>query len=142
MWNLEPNNVVFFKTYNTEFDKIIIAITDQNGRPQMRRCFIGLRTRKYVKGYGSFSFVRQLSNKYGKQLLVTADKTGLDALKSSSKKVVHKAAEASSEFIENKIANKIVKSQSVIDENSRNIEEIIIPLEKRQEILGKLRQLL
>ena len=29
----EPSNLVFLKTYNTECDKIIIAFTDQNGRP-------------------------------------------------------------------------------------------------------------
>ena len=31
--NLEPSNLVFLKTYNTEFDEIIITHTDQNGRP-------------------------------------------------------------------------------------------------------------
>ena len=27
----EPNNLVFLKTYNTEFDEIILTFTDQNG---------------------------------------------------------------------------------------------------------------
>ena len=31
--NVGPSNLVFLKTYNTEFDKIIITFTDQNGRP-------------------------------------------------------------------------------------------------------------
>ena len=31
--NVEPSNLVFLKTYNTEFDEIIIAFMDQNGRP-------------------------------------------------------------------------------------------------------------
>ena len=31
--SVEPNNLVFLKTYNTEFDEIIITFTDQNGRP-------------------------------------------------------------------------------------------------------------
>ena len=31
--NLEPSNLVFLKTYNTEFDEIIITLTDQNVRP-------------------------------------------------------------------------------------------------------------
>ena len=31
--NVEPSNLVFLKTYNTEFDQIIITFTDQNGRP-------------------------------------------------------------------------------------------------------------
>ena len=31
--NVEPNKLVFLKTYNTESDEIIITFTDQNGRP-------------------------------------------------------------------------------------------------------------
>ena len=31
--NVEPSNLVFSKTYNTEFDEIIRTFTDQNGRP-------------------------------------------------------------------------------------------------------------
>ena len=38
--------------------------------------------------------------------------------------------------------NKIVKAKDAIDENLRNIEEIIIPAEKREEMLNKLRQVL
>ena len=30
--NVEPSSLVFLKTYNTEFDKIIIIFTDQNSR--------------------------------------------------------------------------------------------------------------
>ena len=30
---VEPSSLVFLKTYNTEFDEIIIRFTDQNGRP-------------------------------------------------------------------------------------------------------------
>ena len=33
MLNIEPSNLVFLKTYNTEFDEIIITFTDQNARP-------------------------------------------------------------------------------------------------------------
>ena len=54
----------------------------------MPHYFIKPRRRKYAKGYGSFA--RNLSNKYGKQLLDTATKTVIYA----SKKVIHKAAEA------------------------------------------------
>ena len=31
--NVEPSNLVFLKTYNTEFGEIVIIFTDQNGRP-------------------------------------------------------------------------------------------------------------
>ena len=61
----------------------------------MTRCSIEPRTRKYVKRYGFFSFARNLSNKYGTQLLNTA-----------SKKVVYKT----SEFLEYKIADAVTKS--------------------------------
>ena len=72
--------------------------------------------------------------------------TGLESLKTTSKKVFHKAGE----FIENKIAdavakskdNKIVKPNYVIDENLKNVEEIIIPSEKREVVLSRLRQVL
>ena len=30
--NVEPRNLVFLKTYNTEFDEIIITFTSQNGK--------------------------------------------------------------------------------------------------------------
>ena len=30
--NVEPFNLVFLKSYKTEFDRIIITLTDQNGR--------------------------------------------------------------------------------------------------------------
>ena len=30
--NAEPSTLVFLKTYNTEFDEIIISFTDQNNR--------------------------------------------------------------------------------------------------------------
>ena len=67
------------------------------------------------------SFANNFLNKDRKQLL----DTGLDALKTSSKKVDHKTGE----FIRNNIAEKIVKPNDVIDDNLRNVEEIIIPLE-------------
>ena len=68
--------------------------------------------------------------------------TGLNSLKTASKKVIHKAAEAACEFIGNKIAAKIVKPKHVTDESPRNVQEIIIPSEKREKILNKLRQVL
>ena len=66
-----------------------------------------------------------------------------------SKKVIHKAAKSTGEFLRNKIAeavtkssnNKIVKTKPVIDENSRNsnsnqrnVDEIFIPPEVRRNI--------
>ena len=44
------------------------------------------RTRKYVKVYGFLSFGRNVSDKYGRKLLDTATKTGLDTLRGATKK--------------------------------------------------------
>ena len=92
----------------------------------MTRYYIESRTRKYVKGYGFLSFAK----KDKKQLL---DK-GLD----TSKKVVHKAGE----FWGKKIADAVTKSDDVNIEKKEPVEEIIIPVEKREEILNKLRKVL
>ena len=37
--------------------------------------------RKYVKGYGFLSFARTFGDKYGKKVMDTATKTGIDAQK-------------------------------------------------------------
>ena len=89
-------------------------------------------TKIYVKGYGSLSIPRNLSNKYGKQLLDAVTKTGADVLKATSKKLVHKAAKTTVEFIGKKFANKIVRPKPVLDESPGNVEEIIIPPEKKR----------
>ena len=62
---------------------------------------------KYINGYGSLSFSRNISTKYRRKLLDSATIRELDALKTASKKVVHKAAEVTGEFIGNKIAEKL-----------------------------------
>ena len=46
--------------------------------------------RKYVKGYGFLSFARKFGDKYGKKLMDTATKTGIDAAKIASKRLVPK----------------------------------------------------
>ena len=71
------------------------------------------------------SFVRTLSEKYGKQPFRTATKTGLDTPKTPSKRAVHKAAVATSKFKRNVIADKIVKPKP--DENSRTVEKKKMP---------------
>ena len=44
--------------------------------------------RKYVKGYGFLSFTRKFGDKYSKRLMDTSTKTGIDAAKTASKRVV------------------------------------------------------
>ena len=53
------------------------------------------------------SFARKFGDKYGKKLIDAATKTGLDAAKAASKRVVQKTAEATGGLIGNKIAYKI-----------------------------------
>ena len=101
----------------------------QSSSLTMQQYSIEPRTRKYVKGYGFSLFAR----KYEKQLL----DTGLDSLKSASKKVVHKAGE----FIGNKITDAVAKSndnkilkQEPVGRNNYST--------RRDEISNKLRQAL
>ena len=87
--------------------------------------------RKYVKGYGFLSFARTFCDKYGKKLMDTATKIGIDAAKTASKRVVQKTAEATGDLIGNKIADKVTlvgKSK----EKTKKAEQIYIPPEKRQ----------
>ena len=63
--------------------------------------------RKYVKGYSFLSFARKLGGKYGNKLMDTEIKTGIDAAKTASKRVVEETAKATRDLIGNKIADKI-----------------------------------
>ena len=47
------------------------------------RCSAEPRFRKYVKGYGFFSFARKFGDKYGKKIMDTATKTKIDAAKAA-----------------------------------------------------------
>ena len=75
----------------------------------------------------------------------TATKTGLDAAKTASKRVVKKTAEATGDWIWNKTADKITsigKSKEIPKEKPKTKEkpeEIYIPPEKRQQIIDDLR---
>ena len=73
------------------------------------RCYsIEPRTRKYVKEYGFLSFSRNLTYKYEEKVLNTDTKIGLDASKTTSKKVVHIAAETTGKFIAKKSLKKLL----------------------------------
>ena len=85
------------------------------------------------------SFARKCDDKYGKKLMNTATKTGIDTAKTASKLVVQKPAEATGDLIGNKIADKITslgKTKSKEKEDER--QEIYIPPQKRQQIIDDL----
>ena len=99
--------------------------------------------RRYIKGYGFLSFARKFGDKYGKKLMNTATKTGLNAgkkigdkygknlmdtakkqgsefAKITGKRIVQKSAEATEDLTGNKIADKITslgKSKNKEKEN-------------------------
>ena len=64
--------------------------------------------------------------------------TGLGALNTASIKVVHKKIE----FPGNKITDTVTKPNNYKIVKQDPVEEIIIPPEKRDEVLNKLRQVL
>ena len=101
------------------------------------------RFRKYVKGYGFFSFARKFGDKYGKKLIDIATKTGIDAAKTASKRVVQKTAETTGDLSGNKIADKITSigkpKEKTKEKTKEKPEEIYIPPEKRQQIIDDLR---
>ena len=95
--------------------------------------------RKYIKGYRFLAFARKFGDKYGKKLMDTAKKkTGLDAAKTTSKRVVQKTAEATADLIGNKIPDKIT-SVGKSKEKTNKPDEIYIPPEKRQQVIDDLK---
>ena len=99
--------------------------------------------RKNFKGYGFLSFAKKSGGKYGKKLMDIATKTGTDAARTASKRVVQKTAEATRDLIGNKMAEKITsvgKTKSKEKEGETNKkQEIYIPQDKRQQIMDDLR---
>ena len=86
--------------------------------------------RRYVKRYGFLSFARKFGDKYGKKLMNTATKTGINAAKkfgdkhgkkiidttkkeginfakTAGKRIIQKSAEATGALIGKKVADKI-----------------------------------
>ena len=98
--------------------------------------------RKYVKGYGFLSFARKFGDTYGKKFRDTKTKTGIDAAKTASKRVVQKTAEATEHLVGNKIADKITllgKTKSKEKEKEDERQEICVSAEQRQQIIDDLR---
>ena len=90
------------------------------------------RDRKYVKGYGFLSFAKSmgknLSNKYGQKLLVSA------------KTAIQKIAEATGDLIGNKTADKIrsvskkIATELHSKELTNNNEDVEIAIPKKRYI--------
>ena len=82
------------------------------------------------------SFARNFGDKYGNKLMDTTTKTGRNAAKTSSKRVIQKTAEATGDLIGNKIADKNTSvGKSKEDDKTKKVEEIYIPPEKGNKLL-------
>ena len=119
--------------------------------------------RRYVQGPGFMSFARNIGNKYGKKIfdksldvgksmkkkygkkvLDNSLSAGKDFAKIAGKKVLTKSAEATDDMIGNKIADRIIKTtrnkaQKEDDRIMEQTQEIIIPPEKREQIIRDLK---
>ena len=120
--------------------------------------------RKYVQGQGFMSFAKSIGNKYGrkifdkrykifgksmkkkygKKILDNSISAGKDFAKLAGKKVLTKSAEATGDLIGNKIADRITKStrnkaQKEDDRIMEETQELIIPPEKREQIIKDLK---
>ena len=119
--------------------------------------------RRYVQGQGFMSFARNIGNKYvkkifdksldvgksmkkkyGKKILDNSLSAGKDLAKIAGKKVLTKSAEATGDLIGMKIADRITKSasnkeQKEDDRRMEETQEIMIPPEKREQIIRDLK---
>ena len=79
----------------------------------MKHYLIELRDRIFVKGYGFLAFTKNISKSIGKNLsriysqkLLDHAQSAVAALKTISKRVIQKTAEAAGDLIGYKLANK------------------------------------
>ena len=118
---------------------------------------------KYIQRQGFMSFAKNIRNKYGKKIfdksldvgksmkkkygkkiLDNSLSAGKDFAKIAGKKVLTKSAEATGDLIGNKIADRITKisrnkEQKEDDRIMEETQEIIIPPEKREQIIRDLK---
>ena len=98
--------------------------------------FTWTKKKRYVERYGFLKFARKFGDKYGRRLMDTEVKIGIDAAKTASKRVVQKTAETTGNLIGNTIADKMV---SIEGNKTNEVQEIYITLEKCQQIIDDLR---
>ena len=76
------------------------------------------KDRRHVKGYGFFSFAKNIgknigkniSKKYSQELVGTAKKSATDPIKTAPKRATQKTAEATEDLIGNNITDKITST--------------------------------
>ena len=102
------------------------------------------RDRIYVIGYGFLPFAKYMgksvSNKYGQKLLDSTKKSTTDTIKTASKIVIQKSAEATGELIGNKIADKTTSMSKKSSNNNNNDEDVELTIHKKIYISPEERQ--
>ena len=76
--------------------------------PKDRVCVNRYRFSSFTKNMGTY-----LSNRYGQKSLGNAKKPTLDAIKTASKREIHKTAETTGDLIGNKIADKMLQKNLI-----------------------------
>ena len=97
-----------------------------------------------AKALGSAVDVGKSIKKYGKKILDNSLSAGKDFAKIAGKKILTKSAEATGDLIGDKIVDRITKSarnkeQEEDDRIMEETQEIIIPPEKREQIIRDLK---
>ena len=88
--------------------------------------------------------VKKYGKKYGNKLLDNSFNPGKDFAKIAGKKVLTKSAAAKGEIIGNKVADRLTRSsrnkaQKEDDKIMEGTQELIIPPEKREQIIRHLK---
>ena len=110
--NISPHSLTMMNTVNTEFSFAEVWFTDQASKA--------------------------LEIEDNVNLMDAATKTGMDATKNASKRVVQKTAEATRDLIGSKIASKITLVGKPKEKTNKAEESYISP-EKRQQIIDDIR---
>ena len=120
---ISPTNHIFLKTFNSEYDKIIVWFTDQNSQPI------------------EIEDGMNLTIKIVCIKIIYSKKSTTDAIKTASKKAIQKTAEATDDLIGNKIADKITSvSKKKPDKelpNNNNEKDMEITTRKKDTYLEK-----
>ena len=131
-------------TVDSIFDYIEISFTDQNGRPLQidNDITVSIIIKKSKELKKASKRIKNAASKFNQSKYGKISKTqGSEFGKIAGKKIVQQSAEAAGDLIGSKIADKITslkvkeKPKEVIEEE----QEIIIPPEKRQQIINDLR---
>ena len=117
--DISPKNFILIKTFDSHFLYIKVWFTDQNYKPLEIEDKI--LDQILVKCYGFLSFAeymgknisKNINCKYGQKLLDHDKQSATDAIKTTSKKVIQKAAEATGDLIGIRMLIELRKSQEV-----------------------------